>query len=154
MTDTIKQPPRRFVCGFLFDSPIGNVALTVKNRPDIQRGQLNGLGGLIRQDETPRAAMARKFQQEGGVFVNPEDWSCFHMERYTISKDVVYFMVAKSPLFHLVQTKTDEQVILMDRFAFDLEHLDNSPRPMYNLCYLVPMAASWLLRPQDRYFES
>jgi 8-oxo-dGTP pyrophosphatase MutT (NUDIX family) len=155
--------PRRFVCGFCFDSPVGNVALIVKNRPEAQAGSLNGLGGLILPGETPRSAMARKFQQEGGIFVSPEDWSCFHTERYVISKDVVYFMVAKSSLFHLIQTKTDEHVVLTDASrvgapsgtswgqpVFDERYIP----PMYNLSYLIPMAMSWLMRPKDRYFES
>lgn len=146
--------PRRFVCGFLFDSPVGNVALIEKNRPAAQKGYLNGLGGIIQQNETPRTAMSRKFLHEGGVLVPSEDWTCFHIERYAKSGDVVYFMTAKSSLFHLVATKTDERVVLTDATRVWDEHLDNSPRPMYNLCYLIPMAIVWLTRPEDRFFEN
>ena len=56
---------RKFVLGFLFDGN-GNVALIEKNRPEWQKGRLNGVGGQIEKGESPSQAIVREFQEEAG----------------------------------------------------------------------------------------
>lgn len=38
-----------YVCGFLFDRSFENVLLIRKNRPEKQKGRLNGVGGKVEE---------------------------------------------------------------------------------------------------------
>jgi 8-oxo-dGTP diphosphatase len=55
-----------YVLGFAFDSN-EEVVLIRKNKPDWQRGLLNGVGGKIEENESSYAAMVREFHEETGV---------------------------------------------------------------------------------------
>lgn len=56
-----------YVLGFLFSPDKKRVALIRKNKPDWQRGKLNGIGGKIEpSDASPLAAMVREFEEETG----------------------------------------------------------------------------------------
>jgi len=64
-----------YTCGFMFDRA-GDVVLILKNKPDWQRGRLNGIGGKLEPGETPAACMAREWSEETGDH-KPRDWSHF-----------------------------------------------------------------------------
>src|ERR1700732_2872515 len=49
---------RTMVCGFLFNG--SSVLLVEKQKPDWQRGLLNGVGGKVEDGELPDAAMRRE----------------------------------------------------------------------------------------------
>lgn len=57
-----------YVLGFLFNR-YGQVLLIKKERPDWQRGKMNGIGGKIEPGETPYDAMCREFREEAGIDV-------------------------------------------------------------------------------------
>ena len=58
---------KQYVLGFLF-TPYGNSVLLIgKNRPESQRGLLNGIGGKVEAGETPDAAMKREAFEEAGI---------------------------------------------------------------------------------------
>ena len=65
----------RFVVGFAFsncDDPENRKVLLVKKqRPQWQKGRLNGIGGKIEGNETPWAAMDRESLEEAGICL---DW--------------------------------------------------------------------------------
>jgi len=54
----------KYAVGFCFDFGWQNVLLIHKQRPEWQRGKLNGLGGHVREGESPSRAMAREFGEE------------------------------------------------------------------------------------------
>ncbi|MCG8687380.1 MAG: NUDIX hydrolase [Desulfobacterales bacterium] len=56
----------KFVVGFAYTND-GRVLLMEKRRPKWQRGFLNGIGGKMEADETPRAAMTRESMEEAGL---------------------------------------------------------------------------------------
>ncbi len=62
-----------YVVGFLFSKDKELVALIRKNKPAWQKGKLNGIGGKLKEDETPHEAMAREFEEEAGLLV--KDWT-------------------------------------------------------------------------------
>lgn len=65
---------QQYVVGFLADCN-GLVLLVCKQRPEWQRGWLNGIGGKIEPGEDPAQAMAREWQEEvGGA---PPAWRFF-----------------------------------------------------------------------------
>lgn len=55
-----------YVLGFAFSEDFKRIALIRKNKPEWQKGKLNGVGGKVEVGETPVMAMAREFQEETG----------------------------------------------------------------------------------------
>lgn len=101
---------RNYVLGFVFSPDLREVYLIRKNRPEWQRGLLNGIGGKIEQGETDAAAMHREaFEESGytgqwvhyadmGESVPFPDWRC----------PVFYSILA--PGETLPETREDEQI--------------------------------------------
>lgn len=71
---------RKYVVGFLFWR--GWVLLVKKNKPEWQKGFLNGIGGKMEEhDEDAHAAMVREWKEEVGIPVpEPRDWRQFAVE--------------------------------------------------------------------------
>lgn len=63
-----------YVIGLLFNDDCSSVILVKKNRPDILRGLLNGVGGKIEPNEYTIDAMVREFEEEAGVYIPPSWW--------------------------------------------------------------------------------
>jgi 8-oxo-dGTP diphosphatase len=57
------------VAGFCFDDDRQSVLLILKNTPDWQKGNYNGIGGKIDLGERPLEAMIREFQEVTGLVV-------------------------------------------------------------------------------------
>lgn len=119
-----------YVNGFMFNEEGTKVALIRKNRPEWQKGCLNGIGGKINDEETPIEAMNREFEEEAGgkgldwfqyCVLDGEGWS-------------VYFFTTRGDLSTL-ETKTDEG----DIEIHDV-HLIQYEMIIKNLLWLVPMA--------------
>ena len=118
-----------YVAGFLFWG--NDVWLIRKNKPDWQRGRINGIGGKIEFGETPLEAMIREFKEEAGVEIHL--WN--HYCTITDEKDwKVYFYHAHSGAE--LKTMTDEEVIKCDTRNLP-------PEVLPNLAWLIPMAMSF-----------
>ncbi len=116
---------RKFVVGFLFDGN-GNVALIEKNRPEWQKGRLNGIGGQIERGETPLQAMTREFHEEAG----PElTWRHFCLVTGDSYRLYCFTSQDKTDIY----TKTDEKVAW-----YPVDKLPDNALP--NLLWLIPMA--------------
>jgi 8-oxo-dGTP diphosphatase len=63
-----------FSLGFMFSADRQNVLLIRKTRPSWQSGKLNGIGGHIREGESPVECMIREFREEAGIATNESDW--------------------------------------------------------------------------------
>ena len=63
------------VVGFLFRNDFKEVALIQKQKPDWQKGKLNGIGGKIEPGEKPIQAMRREFKEEAGAEI--KKWENF-----------------------------------------------------------------------------
>lgn len=137
---------KHYVCGFLFDLPWENVQLVLKNRgPACNIGRWNGIGGRVELGEGIRAAQAREMNEEAGIYTDPTDWECFHLERFQNldgSYDTIHFMVANlaGHRFWEFATLTDEEI----RIHTTRQAASNTSEYAYNLCYLIPMAISWM----------
>lgn len=66
--------PKKYVLGFYFvdNSPV--VLLIEKVSPEWCKGKLNGLGGSIEPNETPKQAMVREFKEESGIGTQERYW--------------------------------------------------------------------------------
>ncbi len=63
----------KYVLGFAFSQ--NQVILIKKQKPEWQRGLLNGVGGKIEGDESPKKAMEREYLEEAGYYTT--DWIPF-----------------------------------------------------------------------------
>src|ERR1035437_11069943 len=120
---------KQYVAGFLFDREGVEVALIEKQRPEWQRGSLNGIGGKIDRKteghtcydiscdqgnfdpctcpwETPAEAMRREFREETGIDI--DRWK----EYVVLSgpKFQVHFFHAYGDEINEIETTTDEKV--------------------------------------------
>jgi len=59
-----RAKPIQYVAGFLFSPNLEEVALIRKNKPEWQKGKLNGIGGKIEEGEDSIQAMCREFSEE------------------------------------------------------------------------------------------
>lgn len=104
------------------------VALVTKNRPEWQKGRLNGVGGKIEGEETSVEAMRREFLEEAGVDIAV--WREFALLKEKPGD--VKFLVAHGD--YTLTSVTDEPV---DWYKID----DLTTLPiMPDLKWLVPLA--------------
>ena len=122
-----------FVVGFLMDDD-DRVVLVRKNRPDWQRGLLNGVGGKVEPNELPIDAMRREFKEEADVDI--EDWQNFvtiHGPDYKIH---FYRYRGLKGQISLVKTMTDEEI--------EVHYYDDVLIPpsgmIENLYWILPLA--------------
>lgn len=68
---------KRYTVGFVFDHTMENVLLIHKQRPDWQKGKLNGPGGKIEENETPHECISREMREETNLAIPPAQWKLF-----------------------------------------------------------------------------
>lgn len=96
--------------GFAFTPDKKHVALITKFRPVYQNGLLNGIGGLVEQNETVVAGMVREFKEETGRDTVESDWKLVELYNPTgtLCYIFVYAYIIADP--ETVNTVTDEEV--------------------------------------------
>jgi len=133
---------RRYVVGFAFNHDKTVVTLMQKNRPDWQKGQLNGIGGAVEGYEGARVAMAREFEEEAGVATPHTRWVLYHtLKSHDFMCDILTAVLTRSE-FEAVTTRTDEEVLKMP-----LSQVDEWPM-VSNVPWLIPMALDKLSNPK------
>ena len=118
-----------YVVGFLFSEDKSRVVLIHKNKPVWQTGLLNGVGGKIEQDEAPKVAMRREFEEETGL--NIPNWKYYLA--MTGDSWCVYFFHTTSKDIDSVESITDEKVEIFN--VSDINSLPVIP----NLKWSIPM---------------
>lgn len=98
----------QYVLGFAFDD-LGRVALIRKNKPEWQRGLLNGIGGKVESTESIAIAMKREFYEEAGV--RTSDWE--HVGKMFGPEWQVDLFTVRHKAIRTVSTKTSEPVELV-----------------------------------------
>lgn len=159
MTDSDQKWTRdigRYVVGFVFGDN-NQVLLIRKNRPEKQKGLLNGIGGKIEVNENPSDAMVREAFEEAGLESYPNSWLLFHANLEQSKNKLFFFVTRHHGSLRELKAKTDEE---LETWTYEIDgsgnflglrHFDRA-RPMYNLCYLIPMAYSYLTWPEHRYY--
>ena len=125
---------KEYVLGFLFSPDLGDVLLIRKERPEWQKGLLNGVGGRVEEGESYLAAMQREFLEEAGIWVGEwEDFCCL------MGNDFKIICFASMKEFEgKYMSLTDEEVVVKP-----CEHL--GPRVVPSTKWLVPMAKDYFL---------
>lgn len=131
---------KRYVVGFLFMPDIPSrhnpyqgweVALIRKNRPDWQKGSLNGIGGKIEDGETPLDAMIREFREEAGLTVT--QW--YSVVNMHFPDCIVHVFQARLDKSLMLLSLTDEKVEV-----WNVGDVLKYPHKIPNLHWLIPMA--------------
>jgi 8-oxo-dGTP diphosphatase len=117
---------KQYVIGFLYNVRKGRVVLITKNRPDWQKGKLNGVGGHVEQGETNYEAMVREFNEEAGIKIRA--WQQFATVNYPDSQLHCFRAFGD----FIITTKTDEVVKW-----YPLDKLPENLIP--NLRWIIPM---------------
>ncbi len=85
------------VLGFLFSEKETRVALIQKQKPEWQKGYLNGIGGKVETQEEPYKAMTREFQEETGLLF--KEWK--HCLIFTCDGGTVYVFKGHTSIHNL-----------------------------------------------------
>lgn len=139
-----------YVVGFAF-RPDQSVILIKKHRPIQMYGLYNGPGGKIENKEDSAFAMSREFFEETGIWIEPHNWFKFHTEVFDTGAKI-HFFTTKLTEDQLPTTKTDESVSIHHWKFWSLADYEFH-KTLYNLCYLIPMAYSYLKNHTCRYTE-
>lgn len=113
------QPEIRYCCGFIFNHDMTKVILIKKNRPNWQKGYLNGIGGHLLPGEGGKQGMARECLQETGLDIPDYCWDSLasisgkddNGDRYICW---FYYSVNIGKVLNKAKTKTDEGVWEID----------------------------------------
>jgi 8-oxo-dGTP diphosphatase len=120
----------QYVLGFAVDNKSRQVLLVNKERPDWQKGRINGVGGKINDDETALEAMEREFHEKVGLHASQEKWRLFcQLTGFDYS---VYCYVTEIPFIVPVEM-TDERPEWFGYCSLPSNVNDN-------LWWLVPLA--------------
>lgn len=151
---------QEYVCGFAFDGTLTSVLLILKQKGPIgMAGMLNGIGGKIELGESPVGAMRREFLEEvSGFDDNPPEWHHFHRMRHFDGEmrgngATVHFYAAHCRDQEYWKAKPREQERVIPVSVHALLGGNCTPKPVYNLRYLIPMAHVYLSNPQLRWLE-
>lgn len=97
----------QYVVGLIFDESFENILLIRKNRPDWQKGRLNGVGGKVEKQETSYEAMVRECEEECGLLL----YNWLLVENFSDSNSYeVHFFITQTPSLRKAYAKTDEHI--------------------------------------------
>jgi 8-oxo-dGTP diphosphatase len=130
---------KAYVLGFAFDKAKLTVILIEKQKPEWQKGLLNGVGGKVELTDTDiYHAMVREFYEETGLQTELREWQ--HFADMIFANDVMggsaivhCFRIFTSAIINC-RTMEQERII-----HYDLRHPQQKPL-IKNLKVLIPMA--------------
>ena len=111
---------KEYVLGLMYDYYDGyyqNILLIKKNKPEFQKGLLNGIGGKIEENELPINAMYREFEEETGIskdkyqtqYSFKNDWRLFSILEKENEWKVYCYCIAINIIPNF-KSMTDEEV--------------------------------------------
>lgn len=140
----MQRATHKYVMGLAFNADATEIIFIEKQKPEWQRGKLNGVGGSVEEDETWSMAMTREFQEETGVYICMENWIevadltgpvCQAGERGNAGENwAMKVFTLFSQDIRGCRTKTIEKV-----FTFNIP-VAPTANLMHNLHWLIPMA--------------
>ncbi len=127
-----------YVVGLAFDISQKRIVLIEKNRPDWQKGKLNGIGGKVEKLESIHEAMSREFQEEAGLKTMPYAWRYFLCLNCIEDKTSIHFFTCNLSTYeyHSLKQTTDEELRIIT--VENLHH--NNYNAIHNLKWIIRMA--------------
>ena len=127
---------KTYTLGFIFDSTMSKVLLIHKQRPDWQKGKLNGIGGKIEPGEESVACLVREVLEETGIKTNKNAWMYFNRiqgPEYWVD----CYAVIHAGKLSAASTMTDEVIDWFDAKNIPIHAISN-------LRWLIPLAVDKL----------
>lgn len=125
---------KMYTLGFMFNIICKDVLLIRKNKPEWQRGYLNGVGGKLEEfDPTPVAGMVREFMEETGIKTVKVQWQ--HACTMSGRNWKCYVFRTWGDIMQCKQ-ETDEEL-----YIINVNHIGMN-KTLSNLQWLVPLLAS------------
>ena len=124
-----------YVNGFAFSKDYKKVILMKKEKPEWQKGFLNGIGGKVeKSDSSFKNAMAREFKEETGVYTLPDSWNLFcsirgkdfYLEFFSSQLSDKNFELAKT-----IELEIIKKIPIKEVFTYPTVN---------NLSWLIPLA--------------
>lgn len=126
---------KEYVLGFAFNEDNSKVALIRKNRPEWQKGLLNGIGGKVEPtDSSGMRSMEREFFEETGL--NGLIWD--YVGKMSSDDWIVYVYKSNYNDLSKIQSTTDEEVIVCNIYDIYLNKYDI----IENIKWLIAMCAT------------
>ncbi len=120
----------------MYDKAKGNVVLIRKQKPEWQKGRLNGIGGKVEDnDESIYGTMCREFVEETGVVTDWTDW--FHFCEYSWKEGIVNFFYGANDFFYQEAKTVEKEEIVKVPVNFVI---NQHKAIIYNLKWLLPLA--------------
>lgn len=136
---------KKYVVGFVFDSSREHILLIHKNRPEWQKGFINGLGGKIEDGETALSAMVREIQEESGLLTLEDEW-VYVGRIYSDTMNVEFFGYEYRGDTDDAQSLEDEPIEWFPVKALPINLIEN-------LTWLIPITLDKLKNKKVDYFD-
>lgn len=125
---------KRYVVGFCFNEARDEILLIEKNKPEWQKGRLNGIGGKIEDyDASPKSAMYREGLEEANIKVDWQQFAHYSGPGYEL------FIFRAFDDRALEEFKTMEAERIVSRSVDGLPWRDEK-KMIWNLNWLIPLA--------------
>ena len=126
---------KKYVLGFAFDNEY-RVLMIRKNRPEWQKGKLNGVGGKVEENESFIDAMVREFYEETDIMTKQEDWKNF----LTMKSNTFIIEVYKTFDINVfsAKSKTDEEIDVIGPLIINV--LNDRGKFISNIPWIISMA--------------
>lgn len=128
---------KEYVVTFLFNPTLDKVWLVEKQKPEWQKGCLNGIGGKIEKDEAPHSAAHRELKEESGI----DTWDLLEVGyMFGVNNDNNKFKVWIYTGITIDQLKTmeTEQILLLDvNKVKEFKHIENIPTLIEACLYMM-----------------
>ena len=127
---------KRYTVGFLFTPDLSRVLLIHKIAPEWQKGKLNGLGGKMEPDESPKACFVREIEEESGIKLASKSVKKMGLLKGSAWRVYVFTAIFEGEVF---EPKTFEKEKLE---WFETKNLPSNCLP--NLYWQIPFARNEL----------
>lgn len=147
---------KNYVAGLMFSEDRTKVALVRKNKPDWQKGLLNGIGGKIELEDSTmchgdaiftssKNAMIREFKEETGV--DFDDWNLFlnmngnNTDEQKSEFSVDFYRCFTNKVFDC-KTMEDEEIEIHDvtALSFNYDNSIGTNKTIDNLHWIILLA--------------
>lgn len=124
----------KYVVGLVFHEDLSKIAMIRKNRPEWQKGLLNGVGGKIEEGETPLQAIIRETEEEFGIVIDHWDHMIDLQYDHAPCELSIFRTKVCNATYNNITSMTDEEAVSID--IANLDHMN----VLNNLQWLIRMA--------------
>jgi len=134
-----------YVLGLRYSEAMDQVVLIKKERPDWQRGKLNGISGKVQKNENVKQAIVREFKEEANV--NIPHWKLMAQMHFSDAEVWVYVSYGS---LKGIKTVTDEEIHIIPVNLIERRPLNEIDKTVK---FLIPMGLYYDGHPVNLYYN-